>query len=156
MAGSGDALVQLAPFLIPAMAADKKIVWRNFIVGKMGVGPNQLAIEQALSPNTFKVYLAMPTATYERYVAKGRSEGFEVVREGVENPVPRRGDPAPDHGARGWSWPSMSASRSSAWRSASRSIRPPSRGSGWATSPCPQRRRGRRGGRRHLADAAVR
>jgi hypothetical protein len=78
----------LAPFLIPAMAGDKKIGWKNFIAGQMGVGPNQLAIEQALSPNTFKVYLALPTATYERYVAKGRSEGFEVVREGVQKPFP--------------------------------------------------------------------
>ena len=88
MADSGDALVQLAPFLIPAMAADKKIVWRNFIVGKMGVGPNQLAIEHALSPNTFKVYLAMPTATYERYVAKAGARASRWCAREWRTPFP--------------------------------------------------------------------
>ena len=78
----------LAPFLIPANAGDKKMGWKNFMVAQMGDGPNQLAIEHTLSPNTFTTYLAMPTATWERYVAKGKSEGFEVVREGVAKPFP--------------------------------------------------------------------
>ena len=77
----------LAPFLIPVMMA-KKIGWKNFMVAQMGAGANQLAIDHGLSPIIFQVYLAMPTATYERYVAKGRSEGFEVVREGVQKPFP--------------------------------------------------------------------
>ena len=77
----------LAPFLIPVMMA-KKIGWKNFMVAQMGAGSNQLAVDHGLSPNIFRVYLAMPTATYERYVAKGRSEGFEVVREGVDKPFP--------------------------------------------------------------------
>jgi len=78
----------LAPFLIPVPPGAKKIGWVKFVSPQMGDGPNQLAIEHALSPNTFRIYLAMPTATYARYVARGRHEGFEVVTEGVQKPFP--------------------------------------------------------------------
>jgi hypothetical protein len=76
----------LAPFLIP-MAGAKKIGWMKFICGQIGPGTNQLAIDHRLSPNVYRFYLAMPTAIYERYVAKGRHAGFEVVRD-VEKPFP--------------------------------------------------------------------
>src|SRR5262245_9229643 len=77
----------LAPFLIPAMAGAKKIGWKNFIVAQIGTGPNALQIQHALSPSTFRLYLAMPTQVFERHVAKGKSEGFERV-EGVQKPFP--------------------------------------------------------------------
>jgi hypothetical protein len=78
----------LAPFLIPPLMGVKKIGWKNFIVGQMGSGANQLELQEALPAESFHFYLAMPTRTYERYVAKGGARGFEVVPKVANKPFP--------------------------------------------------------------------
>jgi hypothetical protein len=78
----------LAPFLIPPLMGAKKIGWKNFIVGQMGSGANQLELQEALPAESFHFYLAMPTRTYERYVAKGGARGFEVVPKVANKPFP--------------------------------------------------------------------
>ena len=78
----------LAPFLIPIPMNAKKIGWKNFIVGQMGGGTNQLLLQHALPADAFHFYLAIPTRSYERYVAKGSLRGFEVVRAVANKPFP--------------------------------------------------------------------
>jgi hypothetical protein len=77
-----------APFLIPPLMGAKKIGWKNFIVGQMGSGANQLELQEALPAESFHFYLAIPTRTYERYVAKGGARGFEVVPKVANKPFP--------------------------------------------------------------------
>ncbi len=78
----------LAPFLIPIPMSAKKVGWKNFITGQLGSGTNQLLLQHALPADAFHFYLAIPTRSYERYVAKGGLRGFEVVRSVANKPFP--------------------------------------------------------------------
>jgi hypothetical protein len=70
----------LAPFNI-AVGGKKQLVWQNFMVGQAGTGMNGLVLQHALPPEAFQLYLAIPTAIYERYIAKGGAvRGFEPLR----------------------------------------------------------------------------
>ena len=83
----------LAPFNISA-SAKKQLVWKNFIVDQAGAGLNGLLLQHALPAEAFQLYLAIPTAIYERYIdakgskAGGAMRGFEVVRETASKPFP--------------------------------------------------------------------
>jgi hypothetical protein len=78
----------LAPFNITLMAI-KKPIWTNFIVAQAGLGANALGIQHAGWPvDAVRIYLAMPRAPYERYVAPAGHRGFEPVREGISKPFP--------------------------------------------------------------------
>jgi hypothetical protein len=83
----------LAPFNISA-SAKKQLVWQNFIVDQAGAGLNGLLLQHALPTEAFQLYLAIPTAIYERYIADkgskggGAVRGFEVVRETASKPFP--------------------------------------------------------------------
>jgi len=78
----------LAPFNI-AVGGKKQLVWQNFMVDQAGTGVNGLVLQHALPPEAFQLYLAIPTAIYERYIAKGGAvRGFEVVRETASRPFP--------------------------------------------------------------------
>jgi hypothetical protein len=78
----------LAPFNTALMAI-KKPMWTNFIVAQAGAGPNGLLVQASGWPAAAtRLYFAIPSAPYERYVAKGGHRGFEVVREGVPKPFP--------------------------------------------------------------------
>jgi hypothetical protein len=78
----------LAPFFIPPLMGAKKIGWKNFIVGQIGSGANGLALQHALPSEAFRFYLAMPSKSYERYVAKDGARGFEVVSTVANKPFP--------------------------------------------------------------------
>jgi hypothetical protein len=78
----------LAPFATALMAI-KKPMWTNFILAQAGAGPNGLVVQAPGWPaEATRFYFAIPSAPYERYVAKGGHRGFEVVREGVPKPFP--------------------------------------------------------------------
>ncbi len=78
----------LGPFALNLKGA-KKFGWTNFIVAQAGAGLNGLALQQKLPADAFRFYVAIPTQTYGRYFAKGRSHrGFEVVREPPSKPFP--------------------------------------------------------------------
>lgn len=78
----------LAPFAMAQMEIQKPM-WTNFILAQAGAGPNGLVAQAAGWPaEATRFYFAIPSAPYERYVAKGGHRGFEVVREGVPKPFP--------------------------------------------------------------------
>ena len=78
----------LAPFDMTLMAI-KEPMWTNFILAQAAAGPNGLVVQAAGWPaEATRFYFAIPSAPYERYVAKGGHRGFEVVREGVPKPFP--------------------------------------------------------------------
>ena len=82
----------LAPFSLSETGM-KKIGWTNFILSQAGRGPNGLAVQHALPADAAGFALAIPTRTYERYIAPGLStgggtRGFELVREVESKPFP--------------------------------------------------------------------
>ncbi len=83
----------LAPFPVPKGGGVTVISWTNFIVAQAGAGPNWLTLKHALPADAFRLFLAMPTRSYESHVAKGgRLHGFDVIhnsgREVASKPFP--------------------------------------------------------------------
>jgi hypothetical protein len=78
----------LAPFAMAQMMI-KTPMWTNFILAQAGAGMNGLVAQAPDWPaDATRFYFAIPSAPYERYVAKSGLRGFEVVREGVPKPFP--------------------------------------------------------------------
>ncbi|MFI5000087.1 MAG: hypothetical protein ACHQK9_09430 [Reyranellales bacterium] len=78
----------LAPFDMVLMAK-KAIHWSNFIVAQAGAGPNALALQAGVPTGTVRFAVAVPTRTYQRYIAKGGSHrGFDVVHDVSSKPFP--------------------------------------------------------------------
>ena len=75
-------------------SAKKQLAWKNFIVDQAGAGLNGLLLQHALPAEAFQLYLAIPTAIYERYIARGGAmRGFETIndkgaREVASKPFP--------------------------------------------------------------------
>jgi hypothetical protein len=67
----------------------KKVQWQDFMMSQAGTGTNALAVASALPPEAMRTLVAVPTAMYERYVAKGGSHrGFEQVKDVGSKPFP--------------------------------------------------------------------
>jgi len=67
----------------------KKVQWQDFMMSQAGTGTNALAVASALPPEAVRTLVAVPTAMYERYVAKGGSHrGFEQVKDVGSKPFP--------------------------------------------------------------------
>ena len=81
----------LAPLNITTMGA-KQIKWTDFIVAQAAEGVNELLPHHQLSPDAFRLYLAVSRRAFERYVdpktSKGSYRGFELVREDMAKPFP--------------------------------------------------------------------
>ena len=76
----------LVPFDMSVMA--KKIWWKNFIVSQAGQGLNELVLQHELPADAFRLYVAMPSAVYQHYVAKQGHKGFDLVRDISSRPFP--------------------------------------------------------------------
>lgn len=78
----------LAPFdiNISASTPDPNINWKNFIVGQPlflrleGAGRNRIALEAKLPEGAFKLYLGIPSLTFEQHFANGRKGGIKGFR----------------------------------------------------------------------------
>jgi hypothetical protein len=82
----------LAPF-DPLEIGMKKIKWTNFIVAQAGAGWNELALQEALPPDAFHFYFAIPRAAWERWIDPRTSKGgvvrgLEVVTDAPSKPFP--------------------------------------------------------------------
>jgi hypothetical protein len=82
----------LAPFDVTEMGL-KKIKWTNFIVAQAGKGWNELVLQQALPPDAFHFYFAIPRAAYERWIDPRTSKGgvvrgLEMVTDAASKPFP--------------------------------------------------------------------
>jgi hypothetical protein len=97
----------LAPFdmtIVPGV--NPNIIWKNFIVGQpiffrmAGAGANKLSIEAKLPANAIRLYLGIPTAIFEKYLARNKEtfKGFRVVPpdEIGGGKLGRRAKPFPD------------------------------------------------------------
>jgi hypothetical protein len=79
----------LAPFDINLTATDPtpNINWKNFIVGQPlflrlpGAGRNTLSLEAKLPPEAFRLYIAIPKQSFERFFREGQGgfKGFKLV-----------------------------------------------------------------------------
>ncbi len=78
----------LQPFDMKVMALAHPM-WTNFIASQAGPGANGLLIQHPGWPaEATRLYFAIPSRPFERYVRAGGHRGFEVVREGVKKPFP--------------------------------------------------------------------
>jgi hypothetical protein len=65
-----------------SVKAMKKLQWQDFMMSQAGKGTNALAVATTLPAGAVRTLVAVPTAMYERYVAKGGSHrGFEPVKD---------------------------------------------------------------------------
>jgi hypothetical protein len=73
----------------PTVTGMKKPHWTYFVMSQAFAGTNALVVKAAHLPaDVVRYYMAVPTAVYERYVAKGGSHrGFETVTD-VPKPFP--------------------------------------------------------------------
>ena len=78
----------IGQFDVAVMGA-KKAEWQNFIMAQAGKGTNALALAHGLPPEAARLYIAVPTQTFERWIAKGGSyRGFEQVKAPTSKPFP--------------------------------------------------------------------
>jgi hypothetical protein len=82
----------LAPF-DPLEIGEKKIKWTNFIVAQAGLGWNELTLQEALPPEAFQFYFAIPKVVWERWIDPRTSRvgvvrGLEVVTDTPSKPFP--------------------------------------------------------------------
>jgi hypothetical protein len=82
----------LAPF-DPLEIGMKKIKWTNFIVAQAGAGWNELTLQEALPPDAFHFYFAIPRVAWERWIDPKTSKGgvvrgLEVVTDTPSKPFP--------------------------------------------------------------------
>jgi hypothetical protein len=68
----------------------KKAQWQNFIMAQAGKGLNTLTFQaHGLPAGAANLYLAIPTQTFERWIAKGGSHrGFEQIAGPAAKPFP--------------------------------------------------------------------
>ncbi len=67
----------------------KKLQWQDFMMSQAGKDANALAVATTLPAGAVRLLVAVPTAMYERYVAKGGSHrGFEPVKDVAGKPFP--------------------------------------------------------------------
>jgi hypothetical protein len=71
----------------------KKIKWTNFIVAQAGAGWNELTLQEALPPDAFQFYFAIPRVAWERWIDPRTSKGgvvrgLEVVTDAPSKPFP--------------------------------------------------------------------
>jgi hypothetical protein len=73
----------------PTVTGMKKAQWHYFVMSQAFAGTNALVVKAAAVPaDVVHYYMAVPTAVYERYVAKGGSHrGFETVTD-MPKPFP--------------------------------------------------------------------
>jgi hypothetical protein len=71
------------------MGATQGIHWTNFVMAQVGAGMNGLAPQHGLPGDALRLYVAITSFAYERYIAKGGSfRGFERVADPSSKPFP--------------------------------------------------------------------